>query len=55
MDTSEADDELSDSNDDLMLGSASRNSQSDEFLSLLLSDTEESDFSEKSKFSAEED
>ena len=55
LDTFKAGNNLSDSNDDIMLGSASRNSQSDEFLSLFLSDSEKSDFSEESKFSAEED
>ena len=44
MDTSKADDESSD--DDVMLSSASRNSQSDEvILTLFPSDTKESDFS----------
>ena len=45
-DTSKTDDESSDlDDDDVMLGSASRNSQSDKaILSLFLLDTEESDF-----------
>ena len=45
-DAATADDELKDSNNDVILGSASGNSQSDEaILSLFLSDTKESDFS----------
>lgn len=44
-DTFKADDELSDSDDDVMLSSLPRNFQADEAaLSLSLSDAEESDF-----------